>query len=502
MQRILTVNGMRECEAAADKNGVSLASLMDNAAEGLFCEVMRVYQKHYNTGKITILAGKGNNGGDGIVLARLLSEAGVRTSLLLVCGQPATPLSKAAFEKLPENVLVYNLPFDKALEETKSCDILIDCVFGTGFSGEIKGSAVPVFEAANASKAYKIACDIPSGCDAQTGLCSKLSFNADMTVTFHRKKLGYALSPARELCGDIKVCDIGIDESLENRREVITEYERADLAGLLPKRPAYGHKGTFGRVLCITGCENYIGAAAMSALAAMRCGAGLVTVATEPYVISALAGGLYECTFLPVKDYTTDEISCALKSADAVLIGCGLSINESRKQLLKDIIRTSQVPVVIDADGLNMLSCDIKMLEGHSNDIILTPHIGELARLCGVDNDRAVKQRSTLAAALSEKYNVTVVSKSAETLIFSGGKNILTRFGNTALAKGGSGDMLSGMAASFLAQGADVTSAAVLACGVLGLSAQRLCESGMSPRGVLARDILCEIPRTLSDIEE
>lgn len=500
MEKYLTVKQMIECEHYSDKNAYSLKKLMDNAAEGLFKAVLRAYERcERRRGFVTIAVGKGNNGGDGLVLARLLCDAGFKVNILLLCGEPATELSLAAFGALPEEAAVYNA-FDTALLDA---DMFIDCVFGTGFSGTLRAGVKEVFKAVNSADIYRVACDIPSGCNALTGECDEDSFRADMTVTFHSKKLGMGLSPARYNCGEVTVHDIGIPASFTPEGTQIKEYTFNDIKPLLPSRPPYGHKGSFGRVLCITGSDEYIGAAAMSANAALRCGAGLVCVASGERVINALAGSMFECTYLPLKSCSFDEISGAAKGASCILIGCGLGRSEEKLILLQQIIKHSDCPVVIDADGLNMLAGDMSVLGSAKSSIVLTPHIGELARLCGVTIAEAVQNRPQLINEIALKYkNVTVVSKSAETLTCTGDRCILTRFGNTALAKGGSGDMLSGMISSFIAQGAAPADAALLGTAVLGHTAESLTSDGLSPRGILARDILNKIPHTLSAFEE
>ena len=497
---------MTACEQRSDREGLSLGALMDNAAQGLYRAVLKAshsvsVQRSGSVCKVCVVAGKGNNSGDGLVCARLLKESGFEVSVLLALGKPATELSKAAFDKLG-SVRVMESFDEAAREELLSAGIIIDCIFGTGFKGELREGVLPLFECINSSPAYRIACDIPSGCNADTGLCDVNSVRADITVTFHRPKVGMALSPAREFCGELKVCDIGIINEYENLDYVIFEPSSRDIKAMLPKRPAGSHKGTFGRLLIIAGSENYYGAAAMAANAALRCGAGIVQLASPKSVISALAAGMYECTFLPLEqDEGFERLTDAVCKADAVLIGCGLGVNEHSRGLVKAVAENARCPVVIDADGLNCLAENTDILADAKAEIILTPHMGELARLCGKETSAALDERLALSSALADKYGITVVSKSAGTLIVSRGSVLISNYGNTALSKGGSGDMLAGMISSFLAQGADTVQAALIGCYLLGRSAERLCRT-MSERSVLARDILAEIPMTLFELEE
>ena len=507
MKRYLTVSQMVNCEQRSDKEGLSLSALMDNAAQGLYRAVLKAAaelsaQRSESVRRVCIAAGKGNNGGDGLVCARLLHESGFDVCVLLVQGKPATDLSKAAFEKLG-GVRITDDMEEAAVKELSSADIIVDCIFGTGFKGALRDDMRPLFSCMNQSPAYRIACDIPSGCNADTGLCDELSVRADMTVTFHKAKIGMALMPAKEYCGRIEVCDIGIDKKYENTDSIIFEPDTQQLAKLLPRRPVGAHKGTFGRLLIIAGSEDYYGAAAMAATAALRCGVGIVQLAAPKSVISALAGSMYECTFLPYEpDDSPEKLSDAINSASAVLIGCGMGVSDHTRQTLRAVLAADSCPVIIDADGLNCLSEDTGLICNRQNETILTPHIGELARLCSTDTKTALSERLPLAMGLANKcpYRTTVVSKSAGTLIVSTGSVIVSGYGNTALSKGGSGDMLAGMTASFVAQHMTGKEAAALGCYLLGRSAELLCMD-MSERSVLARDILAQIPKTLKELE-
>ena len=505
MKKYLTVSQMVECEKRSDKNGLSLSQLMDNAALALYREVLNAAhkvscKKGESVRSIVIIAGKGNNGGDGLVCARHLKDSGFEVSVFLALGKPSTDLSKAAFKKL-KGIDILDTLDERATSLIYNADILIDCIFGTGFGGSLRENILPLFSLISISGAFKIACDIPSGCNADTGLCDKLSVKADMTVTFHRPKIGMALSPAREYCGEIRVCDIGIDKQYENSDFCIYEPDISGIKKLLPERPVGAHKGDFGRLLIIAGSDNYYGAAALCTNAALRCGVGIAQLAAPQGVISALAGNMYECTYLPFSEGDSAEILLsAINKASAVLIGCGIGVNDHSMAAVRYVIENAACPVIIDADGLNCLAQDMSILNGHKSEIALTPHIGELARLCGADSKTALDKRLELAKGLSEKYDVTVVSKSAGTLIVSRGRALVTNYGNTALSKGGSGDMLAGMISSFVSQRADVREAAVLGCYLLGAAAEKLSQT-LSERGILARDILDFLPRILFDLE-
>lgn len=505
MHKVLTVQQMRRCEQLSDEQGRSLAELMDNAGEALARIVTGECIKN-GLQSCLILAGSGNNGGDGFVAARIIADSGIDTTVMLCCGEAGTELSKAAFSKMGSGVKVISACSDRQI--LGSFALIVDCVFGTGFHGALSDEIAELFRNANETQAKRIACDIPSGCSAKSGLADEDSFAADITVTFHKAKLGMLLSPSRYLCGKIITADIGIPESTEDGCPVfVCDDEYA--AGLLPERVPYGHKGTFGRLTAVCGSNRYIGAAGISVLGAMRTGVGLCELCTTPKVVRSLSGSIMECIYTELESDSTGSLSQSsakailekTSGANCLLIGCGLGHTAQTEALVAEIIENSECTVVVDADGINSLAANIDVLQKKRSDVILTPHPAELARLCGVSVEQAVQERFELALGLSERYGVTVLAKGAESLAVSPGKCVVIRSGNTALAKGGSGDMLAGMVASLTAQGCDANDACTLASYIMGSTAQMLCEE-CSPRSLLASDILGAVPRFMKRFED
>ena len=506
LMEIYSVPQMLRAEKRSDELGVSLSALMDNAGKALADEIERECVR-LCVREPVILVGKGNNGGDGIVAARLLSERGFKPVTVLCCGKPSTELAVAAMKRLGDDVEVT----DKASEELIcSARVLVDCIFGTGFRGEIIEELRPLFADIEKSSAFVIACDIPSGANARNGEVSELAVRADLTVTMHRGKLGMYLSPARYHCGEVRVCDIGIPEGTEEGCEEfenhISLYD-ASVSELLPERPQWGHKGTFGRAVCICGSSRYFGAAKMSCEAALRTGAGLVELLSTEKCIDITAPESPECIYTRAGSGETLTASALpmieerLRGASAVLIGCGLGCSSQTEELVKGLVEMSQVPLVIDADGINSLCVNIDVLLKKKSEVILTPHPAELARLCGVSVSDVMSDRVRYAAELAGKYGVTVVSKSAETIVTNGTQSVVVQTGNTALSKGGSGDMLAGAIVSLTAQRPDKPlENSILAALIIGESARALSEV-MSPRGIIARDILGQIPLTLKKFE-
>lgn len=513
---ILTVEQMKYCEKKSDEAGVSLEELMDNAGEKLGRKILEVCIK-LNCKKAVILAGKGNNGGDGFVAADFLSESGVVPTVILVCGAPSTDLAKNAFNKLHKDIKV--LEYDGNENSDWACaidnSIIADCIFGTGFKGEIRENLNALFSRLANSPKYIIACDIPSGVNADSGQASKLSVCADETITFHRIKLGMLLSPARYLCGKISTVDIGIPEKVSELTKeqfgeaVFEESNEQTIGSYLPKRPKWGHKGTFGRLVSVCGSESYIGAAGISTLAAMRTGVGLVNLCCPQKVIDSLSGGLWECTYTALKTnedgiIMSDELPKIyekLKGAGALLIGCGLGHNSETEKLVSSLIEASPLPIILDADGINSIAPNTDILLKAKAPVILTPHPAELARLCGVTTAEILSHRHKYAHELANKYNVTVVSKGAETIICQGGITNIVRAGNTALSKGGSGDMLAGIISSLTAQAPEkLFENCIAGCYIMGKAAEKLSET-KSERSIIARDIINEIPAILKGLE-
>ena len=513
--RVLSTAQMTYCEHKSDELGVSLKELMDNAASALSAHIEAIC-KEKKLSKILILTGKGNNGGDGLVAANLLAERGFDVQIMLCCGEPTTDLARAARERLKDDIVVYEYNDSAEMKAIiTQAEVLVDCIFGTGFKGEIRKNMNILFEILNLSSAYKIACDIPSGANAQSGQASTLTFPADMTVTFHAKKIGMTISPAKEMCGKIFVEDIKIpnevyDDMPAELSDIITENADLPPAKLLPARPSYGHKGTFGKLVSVCGSGSYIGAAVISAHSALRTGVGIVNLCTAPEVISAAACTIPECTFSAMKcdesgfltGENADTILEKLSGAQCLLLGCGLGHTAETEKLVKELVEKSPVPIVLDADGINSLCPNIDVLLKKKSTVILTPHPAELARLCGVPTAEIMSDRLKYASEFSKKYGVIVAAKGAQTLVCSGGRVMINSTGCTALAKGGSGDMLAGIISSLTAQSPETPADnAWLGCYIMGKTAEMLSEEN-SERGILATDIIKALPKFLKKLEQ
>ena len=507
MQRILTPYQMRQAEAAAEKQGTSLWDLMLNAGNQL-AGIVFVRAKQLKAKSVLILCGKGNNGGDGYVCAAKLAaaEIGLEVAVCKLAGEPKTDLAKKALElaEKDKSIDIYSELSEKPIR----ADIIVDCVFGTGFHGELDKPRRREFQMISGVKAYKIACDLPSGVDSLRGTAAEGTCSFDETVTFHAPKLGMVMKPARALCGKVTVCDIGIpgnDTENSEDRTFIREAEADDLHKLMPIRPEHSHKGTFGKLLIIAGSENYIGAAAICSRAALKTGCGIVNLAAPMSVIQAIAGNTPECVYTPlprgddgcIGKGALPILAELIKTHDAVVVGCGLGQGEGTKKLVKGLIKKSEKPLVIDADGINLLAKNIDVLREKNCEMILTPHIGELGRLAGISFREAQASRYDICRWLTDSYGITLHSKDSTTLTFSGAEAWVTNFGCSALAKGGSGDMLTGIIGSMLAQGKSSAEACMLGSYIMGRTAEMLCE-GCSPAAISATDIINEFKHSLT----
>lgn len=506
---IVTPPQMRTAELAAADHGVSVSGLMDTAGEALGRRVLSVAQKLMRK-NILIICGTGNNGGDGYVAADFLLSSAADV-VIVKCGEPKTELAKAAYSRVKgrcEMVSLSNAVVHPSL--TDASEIVVDCVYGIGFRGELSSELQMLFLRFSLSDAYLIACDAPSGVNSLNGKAAPNAFDADETLTFHRPKLGLLLSPAKELCGRIITADIGIGDYVDEYAKVVLfNTDRAFASSLLPFRIEDSHKGTFGRLTMVCGSGAYPGAAMISTKAALRSGVGLVNLCTTDNVITASVSAMPECTYtrVPCDEngfMTEDAAEIILRSMDrsaAAVIGCGLGKTEATEKLVTELIRRAKCPLIIDADGINCLSAHIDVLKEKQTEIILTPHPAELARLCGTDTPSVMQDLFGHVCELSEQYGVTVHAKNTQTLTVREHIGFLTDFGCSALAKGGSGDMLAGLIGGFVSQGVAPDHACVLADCVMGTSARMLCRE-QSSRGILASDIIARIPYTLHEMEQ
>lgn len=516
--KVLDCRETRELEQRAVEYGADYAELMETAGAAVACFLRNRFEI---PGKqILILCGKGNNGGDGFVIAYRLWESGAHITIALLDGLPQTDLACQMLAKIRNtSVRTYLLQDDEGEIDAAilQADIIVDAVYGIGFRGSVREAMRPVFFAVNDAKAPVVAVDIPSGLNGDTGRVEGVHIKADHTITFSTKKPVHFFAPAERSCGDVLVADVGIPEDVLRRQECGLEVtERFFLNPLFVPRNPETNKGNYGHLLAVCGQEGMAGAAVLAAKAAVRCGTGLVNLALPRSIYPVAAGHLTEPIFTLLQDGPQGErqIDEQLARSTACLIGCGIGTGDVQRQRVYRILSQTRVPVVLDADGINAVAENIDVLETASAPLILTPHPGEMARLLGIRVQEVQENRLEIARSFVQKYPVILVLKGHHTLIavpsnmlpeqatshFTG-KVYINPTGNPGMAKGGSGDVLAGMIAAFCAQGVEPWRAAVSGAYLHGLVGDR-CAAKYSERAMLPTDLLEELPALFLELEE
>lgn len=488
--RIVTPEQMRILEDESEKSGVFKKQLMENAGKKL-AGIIDSRCDNTET-KIVFLVGTGNNGGDCSVAVENLLDMGYENiSIVLVCGTPKTELAKEMYNRISGRV---NIP-ENYRPCIMSADIIVDGVFGTGFHGELSREIADIF--ALNKNAFRIAVDVSSGGNSRTGTVSEGTFQADETVTFGFIKSGMTQYPLRDLCGKITVADIGIPEKaldvLKKKRKY-TLIGCEDFPDFPPERKSTSHKGTFGKILIIAGSNAMRGAVYFAVSGALRSGAGLVQLATVGKCIDTVSMLAPEATFIEMSHddngfmrFEPEKLD--LKKYNAVVIGCGMGVTPETTELTKFVVENSEVPVIIDADGINCLVSDIDILLKKKTDIILTPHVGEMARLLKCTTAEISENRFLCAESFAEKFSVTVVLKGAGTVIASRSYTAVNPTGNAGMSRGGSGDILSGITGAVAGQGYSAFKSACIGTYLHGLAgdiaSEKFTQEAMLPRDIM-----------------
>ena len=507
--KVATAEEMRDLDRrAGDEFGVPSIVLMENAGR----HVARAALDTLGGAKgkrVTVIAGRGNNGGDGFVAARHLRDAGADVSVFLLAspedvkGDAKTNLDALLESGLPVKSSESISKIESALAHS---DLVIDAIFGTGLRGEVTGPAADAIGAMNRCGRPVIAVDLPSGLDADTGGIWGVCVRASRTVTFALPKIGMFIYPGADCIGELTVVDIGIPRELHEG--IQTEVPGVEwVMSRLPDRPADAHKGTFGTVLVIAGSPGFTGAAAMAGEAALRSGAGLSTVAVPIGLQDVMAAKLTEVMTagLPQTEdrtFAADAADPALNLAEkatSVVLGCGIGTHPQTKEFVDGFVRSARRPMVIDADGLNCLVQDAEALRGPHCDLVLTPHPGEMARLLGTTSAEVQSNRIGAAKEAASRFGSVIVLKGARTVIADpSGRAFINLTGNSGMATGGTGDVLAGAIGALLAQGLSALDAAV--CGVYihgragDIAAEMLGQAGM-----IAGDVLRALPLALKE---
>jgi hydroxyethylthiazole kinase-like uncharacterized protein yjeF len=501
--RVLNSAQMREADRRTiEEIGIPSLVLMENAGRQVVAAMEAMFSD-LSDRDVGVLCGRGNNGGDGFVVARTLMQRGVSVSVFLigkvvdVRGDARTNLEILGRLGVTIVEIADSQAWELHFSEIGDCTLLVDAMFGTGLNAPIAGLMETVVADVNASGIPVVAIDLPSGLSADSAEPIGDSIEAGLTVTLAAPKLPLVLPPAETRAGDIVIADIGIPaDVLERvdgpRVELLT---RASMRELVTPRAADSHKGDFGRVLVVAGSRGKTGAAHLAATGALRSGAGLVTIATPasclPIVAAMAAEYMTEALAEGEAGLDPENVDRVLEMArDVVAIGPGLGQGAATRQFIRSLVDRATMPLVVDADGLNAFSGDPDRLAGREGrDVIVTPHPGEMARLVGMSTDEVQASRLEIARNFAVAHHVYVVLKGHRTLIATPDEKVfINPTGNPGMATGGTGDVLTGMIAAWLAQLLDAEAACKLAVYLHGMAGD-LAEADEGEVAMTAADV-------------
>lgn len=488
--------------------------LMENAGRGAAHFLLQTFPG-LAAQKVAVIAGRGNNGGDGFVIARCLHQKGVSVQVYLLAeGRSISGDAASNLHLLkPLGIRVVEIPdpgaFAKHQSAMRHTDVWVDAILGTGLKSDVEGYFKEIIEFINALQKPVFSVDIPSGLDSDTGRPRGVCIHARATATFGAAKLGHVLLPGADYTGRLEIVDIGIPDHIVaavGPTHFLLTRER--LQKSLVSRPSNAHKGTTGHLLVLAGSPGKTGAAAMAATAAMRIGAGLVTIAApsrlnpilESQALETMTVALPETVDGLLAESAWDRIRDLVAGKRCLVLGPGIGVSPEIQSILRRLLPVLTIPIVIDADGLNNLAKDIEMLKTAKAAVVLTPHPGEMARLTGVSVADIQADRVARARAFARKYHLHLVLKGARTIIaHPDGRIEINPTGNPGMASGGMGDVLTGMIGGLLTQGYTPEAATGLGVFLHGAAADDLSEQ-IGPVGYLAGDVMQAIPTQMKKL--
>ena len=512
--KLVTAAQMRQLDRQAiEVVGLPSLVLMENAGRATY-QVLRQEFPHLQ-GPVAVVAGRGNNGGDGFVVARYLANDGFPVTVFLmgardqVKGDARVNLDILAHLGVEVVEVLDDAGLEANICRVAHCRLIVDALLGTGLTGSVEGLLGRLIDRLNSFSTPVLAVDIPSGLCADTGRPLGVAIKAKVTVTYGWPKIGQVVPPGRDYVGRLWQVDLSIPPALTQELPVELA-EPQDLRALLPSRAFGSHKGTFGHLVVLAGSEGKTGAAALTAEGALRAGAGLVTVGVPASLNDILEVKITEAMTLPLPEAAggralgveaLSPLLDFLKDKSAVALGPGLGTLSETQELVRQLVRVLPQPMVIDADGVNALAGRPELVKQAPGPRILTPHPGELARLLGCTPKEIQAARLTWARQAAEASGALIVLKGAQTVVADPqGRLSINPTGNPALASGGTGDVLTGLIGGFLAQGLSPWDAARLGVFLHGLAADYLAaESG---RGLIAGDLLTIFPEVLGEFTQ
>ena len=516
--RILSAEAMREVDRSAiEELGIPSLVLMENAAIGVVDAIGEIYEE---AGSAAIFCGPGNNGGDGLAIARHLAVRGYEVKVFLAAGRRGmrgdaeVQLGICRRQGLAIQEVADEDSVVEALEEAGGADLIVDALFGTGLSKPLEGLLADLVQGLNDLPVPRISVDLPSGLNGSRSEPLGPHVEADLTVTFAAPKIAHVFPPASESVGELVVTDLGIPP------ELVEEAEEAggalhllvgeELSGLLPEREPGTHKGDYGHVLIVAGSLGKGGAAVLAARAAVRSGAGLVTVAVPEPILSVVDLGSIESMTLPLSaggagqivDAAADRVLAAAEGKSVLALGPGVGQEDETAGAVRRIALEVQVPLVLDADGINAFAGRCAELAGRSAETVLTPHPGELGRLLGISTSDVQGDRFAATRRAAVEAEAVVVLKGHRTLVATpGGEVHVNTTGNPGMASGGTGDVLTGLIAGLLAQGLGALDAARLGVYLHGLAGD-LAAARTGEAALAAGDLLAYLPAAFLQLEE
>lgn len=484
---------MKACDAFTINNKkMPSAVLMERAALAVVDVLKKMCEPNC---RVLVLCGSGNNGGDGFAVARLLLLEGIAADVYFLGKESSMTEETLLQRKIFEN---YGGKIRRKISVSEYT-VIVDAILGIGLSRPVSGELADLIDLINASGKTVVAVDIPSGISADTGQLMGTAIKADITVTFAFAKRGLLLCPGAQYCGKVIVKDIGIRaDAYSSQYPFAFTYETEDLR-LLPVRVMHTNKGSYGKVLLTGGAVNMAGAVYLAGKAAYRTGSGLVKL------LSSEGNRIVLQSILPEALYTSWQQENALEEslswASVVGIGPGLGISQDTKELMKKICQCWHGPLVIDADGLNILAKTPEYLHNTKAKVIITPHPGEMARLTGKPIHEILDNLAETAMEFASKYHVICVLKDARTIVTDGKKLFINNSGNHGMATGGSGDVLTGIICGLLAQGMNAFEAACMGVYVHGLAGDKAGKM-LGKRSILAGDLIEGLSEVMKEQEE
>jgi NAD(P)H-hydrate epimerase len=522
MKTILTPQQMKSADEFAIKTlRIPSLRLMEKAGSAVVTEIIhRIHhaqsdRKHSvvsGSKTVFIFCGKGNNGGDGFVVARLLGKKNFAVTVVLIeSDKDLSADARANYERIQDHSAdrIEITGFGAFLKrKKKKCDVIVDAMLGTSFRGELKGDYRKAVEWCNKRASLKIAVDIPTGLDGETGQVLSSAFRADVTVTISNPKIGFYRGRAKEFTGEVVVADIGIPrKAITNVNTMLVE--SADVQKTFPRRAINSHKHSVGKIFAIAGSKSMMGAALLCSQSAMRSGAGQVILAIPDTEYPAIAKRTLEV--MPLGLPATRQGSIAFSAieemkqrigwSNVVLLGCGMSRNAETQEVVREVIRTCSRSLVIDADGLNALTGHLDILKKRrTKNVVLTPHRGEFSRMVGMAPDMIEENIFSIASDFAKKFNVVLVVKGAPTFVaHSNGKIFVNSTGNPGMSTAGSGDVLAGIIASFIGQGNSALDASVNGVYIHGRAGDLAAEKN-GIHGMIASDMIHYLPAAIQGI--